>query len=146
MPLGGVYTRSDHLAFLAVHLSGPEVADPPLAEAADAGVADPLAAAERQLAARFLAGDEDRLGAVTLGIHLGDAEADRPALSGIGVVPADARLEALHAESVRVGFGLPILIHDVEQLARARREGVAVAPVRAACLVECLGLQAAGVA
>src|SRR5689334_6397484 len=57
-PLGGVDTGADDLSLGAGDLPGAQVADLPGAERSDAGVADPLAAAEGQRGAGLLARDE----------------------------------------------------------------------------------------
>src|SRR5437764_4459374 len=94
--LGRVDAGADDFAGRARDLAGPHVADLPGAELPDAGVADAHAAAERQRAARLLAGDEDRLGAVAARLEVALGEEDRPALAPLAVSLADDRLEALH--------------------------------------------------
>src|SRR6476620_7499188 len=99
---------ADGLALVAVDLAGAQVADLALAQRPDARVADALAAAERQLQPRLLAGHEDRRGAVALGLAVGDLERDRAALALL--TAADLGLEALHVEPVAVAVGLPVLV------------------------------------
>src|SRR5690349_17845996 len=131
---------ADGLALVAVDLAGAQVADLALAQRADAGVADALAAAEGELEPGLLAGHEDRLGAVALGTAVGDLEVDRAALALLAA--PDLGLEALHVQPLAVAVGLPVLVERVEHLARAGDVGLALAPVLAQA-VEVLGRQAA---
>ena len=65
-PSGACDAGADHLAGVARHPAGAQIAHLPRAELADARVADAHAAAERQLGAGLLARDEDRRVAVAL--------------------------------------------------------------------------------
>src|SRR5215469_6756390 len=113
-----VDTGSDHLSLLPVDLPGPQVPHFAGAEPADAGVADPHPATERQLGARLLTGDEDRRAAVTGGFDRARGEADRSSLARHGAA-ADHRLEALHLQQLRVPLLAPVLDEVVEHLAWA---------------------------
>ena len=59
--LGRVDAGAQHLSGLAVHAAGAQIAHLAGAQAPDTAVADAHPAAEGQLDARLLAGDEDRL-------------------------------------------------------------------------------------
>src|SRR3954467_517977 len=142
-PLRRVDAGADHLALRAADLAVAQVADLALAELADARVADPLAAAERQVEALLLTGDEDRRRAVALDLLLAVGEHDRAALALLG--QAELGLEALHVQAVAVAVAVPVLEHRVEQLARAGDERLALAPV-GAHLVEVGRLQARALA
>src|SRR4051794_658110 len=87
--LGRVDAGPDHLALRPGDLPGPQVADLAGAQAADAGVADAHATAERERGARLLAGHEDRLRAVAGRLDAGLREADRAALAELRVALAD---------------------------------------------------------
>src|SRR3954453_20927501 len=87
--LGGVDAGADHLAALAGHLARAQIADLAGLQLADAGVADALAASEREAEPGVLAGGEDRLAAVGVGLAVALEELDRPALPLLGVVAAD---------------------------------------------------------
>src|SRR3954469_6689376 len=126
-PLRRVDAGADHLALRAGHLAVAQVADLALAELADARVADPLAAAERQVEALVLAGDEDRGRAVGLDLLLALGEDDATALALLG--EAELGLEALHVQLVAVAVRVPVVEHRVEELARAGDERLALAPV-----------------
>src|SRR3954465_9518799 len=108
---------ADHLALAPVDLPVAQIAYAAGAELADAGVADPLAAAERQLEAGLLAGHEDRRGAVGLALPAALGEHDHPALALLG--EAQLGLEALGVQALGVAVALPALEHRVEQLAGA---------------------------
>src|SRR3954447_5856100 len=138
--LGRADARADHLALAAVDLPVAQIAHAAGAELADAGVADPLAAAERQLEAGLLAGHEDRRRAVALGLRAGGGERDRAALALLAA--ADLRLETLHEEALGVAVLLPMVDQRVEQVAGPGRERGPITPVRAQ-LVEVGGLHAA---
>src|SRR3954469_25349454 len=69
-PLRRVDAGADHLALRAADLAVGQVADPALAELADARVADALTTAVGQVEALFLAGDEDRGRAVAIDLLL----------------------------------------------------------------------------
>src|SRR5256885_5163323 len=120
---------ADALALLARHVAVAQVADPSGGELAHARVADALATAERQVEALLLTGYEDRSGAVALRLAVALQELDRAALALLDV--ADLRLEALEAELVADTRRLPLLLHRVDHLGRAREEGLALAPVGA---------------
>src|SRR4051794_5780945 len=124
---GCVDAGADRLALVAADFAGGQVADPALAQGADARVADALAAAVGQVEARLLAGDQDRLRAVGLGLALRLGEEDRAALAFLA--GADLGLEALHVEAVAVAVGLPVLLHRVEHLGRPGDVRLALAPV-----------------
>lgn len=83
---------------LTADLAVTEVMEPAGAQRADARVADPLAAAERELQARLLAADEDWLGAVGPDLAITVQKPDRPALAGLA--PADLWLKSLHVQTV----------------------------------------------
>ena len=130
-----------HLSFALIDLAAAQVAQAAGHELAGAGVADPHPAAERELEAGLLAGDEDRLAAVGLDLLVGLEELDRAALAL--AVAADDRLEALEVELVAVAVLLPVLLERVEQLGGAGAERLAVLPVRAQ-LLEVRRLEAPG--
>src|SRR3954463_10545311 len=75
-PFRRVDAGADHLALRAGDLAVAQVADPALAELADARVADALATAEGQVEALVLAGDEDRRRPVGLDLLLALGEDD----------------------------------------------------------------------
>src|SRR3954454_11668551 len=83
--LGGVDARADHLAARAGDLAGAQVADLARLQLADAGVADALAAAEREREPGLLAGHEDRPAAVRVRRAVALEEPDRPALALLGL-------------------------------------------------------------
>src|SRR3954469_19927550 len=83
-PLRRVDARADHLALRAGDLAIAQVADLTLAELSDARVADALAAAEGQVEALVLAGDEDRGRPVGLNLLLALGEDDAAALALLG--------------------------------------------------------------
>src|SRR4051794_39607829 len=131
---------ADHLALLAVDLAVAQVADPPGAELSDAGVADALAASERQLEPGLLPGDEDGLRPVGFGLGLARDERDAAALA---LPPlAELGLEALHVEVLQLALSLPMVGQGVEHLPRPGGERLALAPVRTQ-LFEVGGLDAA---
>src|SRR5205807_8731326 len=111
--------RPDHLALLAVDLAVAQVADASGAKLADAGVADALAAAVRQVESGFLAGDEDRHMSVRLRLAIRAQELDGPAFSLAALAEPELRLEALHVEALEVRVGLPVLAERVQHLGRA---------------------------
>src|SRR3954452_11933473 len=83
-PFRRVDAGADHLTLRAGDLAVAQVADPALAELADARVADALAAAEGQVEALVLAGDEDRRRPVGLDLLLALGEDDAAALALLG--------------------------------------------------------------
>src|SRR3954471_12007056 len=140
--LGGVDAGAHDLADAARDLAGAQVADLAGAQRPDARVADPHPAAVGQRRAGLLAGDQDRLSAVTGGLDVADGEADGAALAELAVALADDGLKALEVQAVAVSLALPVLGHGVEHLGGAREEGLALAPVRA-LVVEPVGADAA---
>src|SRR3954452_25267013 len=128
-PLRRVDAGADHLAVVAADLAVGQVADPALAELADARVADALATAVGQVEALVLAGDEDGGRAVALDLLLALGEDDAATLALLG--QAELGLEALHVQQVAVAVGVPVVEHRVEQLAGAGDERLALAPVGA---------------
>src|SRR5204863_7180307 len=111
-----------------VHVAVAKIAQLPGNKLADARVADALAASVRQVEALLLARDEDGRGAVACGLAVALAEVDRSALALLDVLP-ELRLEAPHAQALGIASLLPVLLHRVEHVARAREEGLALAPV-----------------
>src|SRR5205085_11327592 len=97
-----------------------QVADPALAELADARVADALATAVGQVEALVLSGDEDRGRAVALDLLLRLGEDDAAALALLR--QTELGLEALHVQAVAVAVLVPVVGHGVEQLTRAGDE------------------------
>src|SRR6478672_8853631 len=79
---GRADTGPDDLALLPVDLAAAQIAHPARAQLAHARVADALAASERQIEALLLAGHEDGLVAVGLGLAFGDQELDRATFAG----------------------------------------------------------------
>src|SRR3954447_10200556 len=140
--LGCVDAGAHDLALGAGDLARAEVADLARAELSDARVADAHPAAVGQRGAGLLAGHEHRLGAVALGLDAAVEELDRAALAELAVALADDGLEALHVQAIAVAGLLPVLAHRVEHVARAREEGLALAPV-ADEVVEVVGPDAA---
>src|SRR5205814_8811453 len=115
---------SDALALLTRDLAVAQVADASGGELADAGVANALAAAVRQVEALLLPGDQDRSGAVALRLAVALQELDGAALALLDV--ADLRLEALEAELVAEARRLVVLLHRVDHLGGAREERLAL--------------------
>ena len=112
-----------------VDLAVAQVAHLAGAELADAGVADALAAAERQL--EPASSPATRIGVApshSASVSL-LAKLDRAALALLG--EAELGLEALHVQALAVALALPVLGHRVEHLAGPGEERLALAPVRA---------------
>src|SRR4051794_41663916 len=108
-PFRRIDAGANHLALRAGHFPVSQVANLALAELADARVADALAAAEGQVEALLLAGDEDRLAAVALDLLLRGGEDDRAALA---LLPeAELGLEALQVQAGASARGGPVLPH-----------------------------------
>src|SRR5436190_4594259 len=104
-PLRRADARPDHLPVLSIDLAVAQVAHLSRAELPDAGVADALATAERQLEPGLLAGDEDRRRTVGLGLAVTAEEGDRAALA---LLPeAELGLEALQVQALAVGLAVP---------------------------------------
>src|SRR3954447_21139118 len=129
--LGGVDARAHHLPGRAGDLAGAQVAHLAGAQAPDARVADPHAAAVGQRGAGLLPRDEDRRGAVAVRLDAARGQPDRAARAELRVARADDGLEALRVQARRFTLALPVLAERVEEVAVPAREGLAVAPVRA---------------
>ena len=131
-PLGGVDAGTDHLAALARHLAGAQVADLARLSSPTQVWQMPIAAAERQASARRPRRPRGsaccRPSAPRTSLLRKRIVPPSPAL---GVVAADERLEALHVQAVAVAVRVPVLVDRVEQLGRAGDERLALAPVGA---------------
>jgi hypothetical protein len=121
-----------------MHLAGAQVANLPRAQAPDARMADPHAAAVGKARARLLASHEDRLLAVARGLDAARAEADHAAASTLSVPHAGVGLKALHMQAPLHTLALIALAHGLEHPSRAAQEGLAPRPIRAQ-LVELIG-------
>ncbi len=126
------------------HLVGPQVPELPGFQRSDTRVADADTAAVRQLQAGVLACDQDGCSPVALHLFLAVEEVDGAALAAPGI-PTDDRLETFEVESFGITVFVPVFFEGVEQVARARAEGVAFAPVGAQ-IVQVGGGDAASVA
>src|SRR5205807_6295132 len=120
-----------HFPLLPVDVAGAQVTDPARPQLAHARMADPFAAAERELEPGLLACHEDRRVPVGLGLAVRLQEVDRTALA-LAVLPqTQLRLEALHTQAVAVAVAIPVLAERVEHVGRPGNEGPPLAPVRA---------------
>src|SRR5687768_13442150 len=137
--------RPDLFPVISVDLAAAQVAHLSGRQGADARVADPLAAAVRQLQALLLAGDEDRRRSVADRLAVAVEELDQAALALLEVAGRELRLEALHVEVVEAAGFLVVVVDGVEHLARAREERLALLPIRAE-LLQMRGLEAAHLA
>src|SRR5664279_845470 len=128
--LGRVDAGADHLALLAMHLAGAQVADLTRAQAPHAGVADPHTTAVGQRGTRVLSGHEDRLCPVGLGVDVAVAEADRAAVSRLAVLATEVGLEVLNMQVVAVSeLPLPVLGDRRQHVGWAGKEALALAPI-----------------
>ncbi len=87
----------------------------PLRSRPDAAVADAHATAEWQLRAGALAGLQDRLLAVAVGLERALTEADRAAAAAFAVTDALIGCEVLDVQPRRIAARAPMLAHRLEQ-------------------------------